>query len=155
MWRPNYPGTICSKDYFPHWIISVSLLKISCKCMSLCLDSWFYSLDFYVCSYTSTTLDYCSFIVKSQSWIVSAPTLFFSLKIAYILDLYIFFKLGLYFCDPLIFISRLNFFAYSENLSIQLLLDLLIWICLVAQSCPILYNPVDCSLPGSSVHRIL
>ena len=100
-------------------------------------------------------LDYCSFIVKSQSWIVSAPTLFFSLKIAYILDLYIFFKLGLYFCDPLIFISRLNFFAYSENLSIQLLLDLLIWICLVAQSCPILYNPVDCSLPGSSVHRIL
>ena len=24
----------------------------------------------------------------------------------------------------------------------------------VAQSCPTLYNPVDCSLPGSSVHGI-
>ena len=24
----------------------------------------------------------------------------------------------------------------------------------VAQSCPTLYNPMDCSLPGSSVHRI-
>ena len=26
---------------------------------------------------------------------------------------------------------------------------------LVAQSCPALFNPVDCSLPGSSVHGIL
>ena len=26
---------------------------------------------------------------------------------------------------------------------------------LVAQSCPTLYNPMDCSLPGSSVHGIL
>ena len=25
---------------------------------------------------------------------------------------------------------------------------------LVAQSCPTLYNPMDCSLPGSSVHGI-
>ena len=25
-------------------------------------------------------------------------------------------------------------------------------VCLVAQSCPTLCNPVDCSLPGSSVH---
>ena len=25
----------------------------------------------------------------------------------------------------------------------------------VAQSCPTLYDPVDCSLPGSSVHGIL
>ena len=103
----------------------------------------------------SHCLDYCSFIFKSKSWIVSAPTLFFSFNIANILDLYIFFKLGLYFCDPLIFISRLNFFAYSENLSIQLLLDILIWMCLVAQSYPILCNPRDCSLPGSSIHRIL
>ena len=28
-------------------------------------------------------------------------------------------------------------------------------LCLVAQSCPTLCNPMDCSLPGSSVHRIL
>ena len=27
--------------------------------------------------------------------------------------------------------------------------------CLVAQSCPTLRNPMDCSPPGSSVHRIL
>ena len=27
--------------------------------------------------------------------------------------------------------------------------------CSVAQSCPTLCNPMDCSLPGSSVHRIL
>ena len=27
--------------------------------------------------------------------------------------------------------------------------------CSVAQSCPTLCNPLDCSLPGSSVHRIL
>ena len=26
---------------------------------------------------------------------------------------------------------------------------------LVAQSCPTLCNPMDCSLPGSSVHEIL
>ena len=26
---------------------------------------------------------------------------------------------------------------------------------LVTQSCPTLYNPLDCSLPGSSVHGIL
>ena len=26
-------------------------------------------------------------------------------------------------------------------------------LCLVAQSCPTLCNPMDCSLPGSSVHR--
>ena len=26
---------------------------------------------------------------------------------------------------------------------------------LVAQSCPTLYNSMDCSPPGSSVHRIL
>ena len=28
-------------------------------------------------------------------------------------------------------------------------------VCLVPQSCPTLCNPMDCSLPGSSVHRIL
>ena len=27
--------------------------------------------------------------------------------------------------------------------------------CLVAKSCPVLYDPMDCSLPSSSVHRIL
>ena len=30
-----------------------------------------------------------------------------------------------------------------------------IYICLVAQSCPTLCNPRDCSLPGTSVHDIL
>ena len=28
-------------------------------------------------------------------------------------------------------------------------------LCLVAQACPTLCNPMDCSLPGSSVHGIL
>ena len=28
-------------------------------------------------------------------------------------------------------------------------------LCLITQSCPILCNPTDCSLPGSSVHGIL
>ena len=28
-------------------------------------------------------------------------------------------------------------------------------LCLVAQSCPTLCNPMDCSLPGSSIHGIL
>ena len=28
-------------------------------------------------------------------------------------------------------------------------------LCLVAQSCPTLCNPMDCNLPGSSVHGIL
>ena len=28
-------------------------------------------------------------------------------------------------------------------------------LCLVAQSCPILCDPMDCSLPGSSVHGVL
>ena len=28
-------------------------------------------------------------------------------------------------------------------------------VCLVAQSCPDLFNPMGCSLPGSSVHGIL
>ena len=26
--------------------------------------------------------------------------------------------------------------------------------CLLTKSCPTLFNPLDCSLPGSSVHRI-
>ena len=28
-------------------------------------------------------------------------------------------------------------------------------VCVCAQSCPTLYNPMDCSPPGSSVHGIL
>ena len=28
-------------------------------------------------------------------------------------------------------------------------------LCLVAQSCPIIFDPMDCSLPDSSVHGIL
>ena len=32
--------------------------------------------------------------------------------------------------------------------------QLFIWISEVAQSCPTLCNPMDCSLPGSSIHRI-
>ena len=29
------------------------------------------------------------------------------------------------------------------------------WLCLVIQPCPTLYDHLDCSLPGSSVHGIL
>ena len=35
------------------------------------------------------------------------------------------------------------------------LLDELVCVCLVAQLCPTLQDPMDCSLPYSSVHRIL
>ena len=33
--------------------------------------------------------------------------------------------------------------------------DLDFWVCEVSQSCPTLCDPMDCSLPGSSVHGIL
>ena len=33
--------------------------------------------------------------------------------------------------------------------------EMYLCVCLVAQSCPILCDPMDCSLPGSSVHEIL
>ena len=32
---------------------------------------------------------------------------------------------------------------------------LCMYVCQVFQSCPTLYDPVDCSLPGSSIHGIL
>ena len=37
----------------------------------------------------------------------------------------------------------------------SLVLALPLVLCLVAQLCPTLCNPMDCSLPGSSVHGIL
>ena len=41
--------------------------------------------------------------------------------------------------------------CFSNNL----LLDLLLWLCLVTQSCSTLCNTMDCSPPGSSVHGVL
>ena len=42
---------------------------------------------------------------------------------------------------------------FVEN--IYFLIDCCSVLCLVAQSCPTLCDPMDCSLPGSSVHGIL
>ena len=48
---------------------------------------------------------------------------------------------------------KLNVFYVASQSSIQLLFE---WLKVkVAQSCPALCNPLDCSLPGSSAHGIL
>ena len=44
---------------------------------------------------------------------------------------------------------------FHESLVPFLCQALCVRACSVAQSCPTLCNPMDCSLPGSSVHRIL
>ena len=51
---------------------------------------------------------------------------------------------------------------YSENTSIQaswewILIETNLWyfVCSVAQSCPTLCNPMDCSPPGSSIYGIV
>ena len=43
------------------------------------------------------------------------------------------------------------FWAWNES-NLNMLYDLYVCVHLVTQSCPTLCNPVDCSLPGSSVH---
>ena len=43
---------------------------------------------------------------------------------------------------------------WRNSLKFIVLTALLLWLC-CTQSCPTLYDPVDCSLPGSSVHGIL
>ena len=48
----------------------------------------------------------------------------------------------------------------SAHIIIQLLDTLprisnLVDMCLVTQSCPTLFDPIDCSPPGSSVHEVL
>ena len=43
--------------------------------------------------------------------------------------------------------SKKNLFKYVENIIIMKVKE-------VAQSCPTLCNPMDCSLPGSSIHGI-
>ena len=53
--------------------------------------------------------------------------------------------------------SAPNTTAYIYFTSDGLLFVILKWhacVCWVVQSCPTLWNPVDCSPPGSSVHRI-
>ena len=44
---------------------------------------------------------------------------------------------------------------YDSLLPKLKLLDICMLLCLVIQSCPTLCDPMDCSLPGSSVHGIL
>ena len=44
---------------------------------------------------------------------------------------------------------------FHESLVPFLCQALCVRACSVAQSCPTLCNPMDCSLPGSSIHRIL
>ena len=40
----------------------------------------------------------------------------------------------------------------SLNSCLIVLFSLFLVLCLVAQLCPILYNPMDCTLPGFSIH---
>ena len=53
------------------------------------------------------------------------------------------------FCNPLLKQSLL----YSQDQPVLLIIGLLSE-SEVAQSCPTLCDPIDCSLPGSSVHEI-
>ena len=44
----------------------------------------------------------------------------------------------------------------SKDWCFQIVVDTLLWVCAKSfQSCPTLFDPVDCRLPGSSVHGIL
>ena len=49
----------------------------------------------------------------------------------------------------------MDFYFILLNLYILLLLYVICYLCLVAQSCPALCDPMDCNLLGSSVHGIL
>ena len=42
----------------------------------------------------------------------------------------------------------------STHIHAQIMYNVLHVLCLVTQSCPTLCDPMDCSLPGSSVHGI-
>ena len=44
--------------------------------------------------------------------------------------------------------------SYQQQSREMLILQILLFVVLVAQSCPTLCDPMDCSLPGSSVHGI-
>ena len=56
--------------------------------------------------------------------------------------------------------SKLSFLSKGQHVKIEILgmETSTLLLCVHAQSlqlCPILCNPIDCSLPGSSVHEIL
>ena len=51
--------------------------------------------------------------------------------------------------------SYLNVHIIIQLLDTVLRISNLVDMCLVTQSCPTLFNPMDCSPPGSSVHEIL
>ena len=46
--------------------------------------------------------------------------------------------------------KRTKYLRYQDTLG-----NLCVCVCVCAQSCPILPDPIDCSSPGSSVHRTL
>ena len=53
----------------------------------------------------------------------------------------------------LVFFKKL-FLLLLHNQILNLLCCVCVCVCLVTQSCPILWDPMDCSLPGSSVQGI-
>ena len=58
-----------------------------------------------------------------------------------------------YFSDCFVYVAPNSFSLIMRNL--YLFVCVYTYMCLVAQSCPILCDLIDCSLPGSSVHGIL
>ena len=57
------------------------------------------------------------------------------------------------FCIPKVSFPHSSLFSYNDlSLSLWVCECVCTVLCLVTQSCPTLCEPVDCSLPGSSVH---
>ena len=44
--------------------------------------------------------------------------------------------------------------SMSISISVSISISMCVCVCVCAQSCPTFCNPMDCSLPGSSVHGI-
>ena len=63
-----------------------------------------------------------------------------------------------FFCFILFMISSLSFPLYfillGDDFNLLLLIFIKVFVVLATQSCPTLYDPVDCSLSGSSIHGI-
>ena len=55
----------------------------------------------------------------------------------------------------LYFIFKLKKWSEMKVTQSRLILCVCVWVCEVAQLCPTLCDPVDCSPPGSSLHGIL
>ena len=56
---------------------------------------------------------------------------------------------------PLSFTISWSLLKFTSTELVMISIHLFVCVCLVSQSCLILGDPMDCSLPGSSVHGIL